>query len=202
MSRNQDHARDLTEIRSMMERSSKFVWLSGWAGIVAGFFALTGAYIAYEVFDFNPDQIDYHPSSGILNVILLGLAVFLMAATTATLFSYNQARVRGQKLWNATSRRLLVNMLVPFLTGGVLILIFIAKNLVGLLLPLSLLFYGLALYNASKYTFSAVRILGIVQIVLGLFSAWFVEYGLLTWAFGFGIVHIVYGIYLHFKYQR
>lgn len=198
----QDHARDLSEIRSMMERSSKFVWLSGWAGIIAGFYALTGAYIAYSVFDFNPDAIVYTPSSGILNVVLLAVVICVLAAATATLLSYNRAKHRGEKLWNATSRRLLMNMAVPFFTGGILILILIAKGLMGWIAPFSLIFYGLALYNASKYTYGEVRIFGIVQIILGLISAYFVEYGLLIWAAGFGIVHIIYGIYIHFKYEK
>lgn len=202
MREEQDHARDLIEIRSMMERSSKFVWLSGWAGIIAGFYAMTGAYIAWQVFNFNPTEIVYSPADGFLNIILLAIAVWVLAAGTATLLSYNKARQRGERLWNPTSRRLLVNMVVPFFTGAILILILVAKGLIGLVAPLALVFYGLALYNASKYTYDEVRILGIVQICLGLIGSWFVEYGLLLWAAGFGLVHIIYGIYIHFKYER
>ncbi len=42
------HLQDLTEIRSMMERSSRFISLSGLSGISAGVFALIGAYLAYR----------------------------------------------------------------------------------------------------------------------------------------------------------
>jgi hypothetical protein len=203
MNDEQGYARDLTEIRSMMERSSKFVWLSGWAGIIAGFFALAGAYIAYDVFQFNPNAIDYSPSNGkVTIIILLGIVIWLLAAIPATLLSYNQARHRGERLWNATSRRLLVNIAVPFFTGGALILIMISKGLIGLIAPFSLIFYGLALYNASKYTYAEVRIMGIVQVILGLTGSYFVEYGLWTWALGFGVVHIIYGIYIYFKYRQ
>jgi hypothetical protein len=198
----QDHARELLEIRAMMERSSKFVWLSGWAGIIAGFFALTGAYIAYAVLDFNPDAINYQPVMGMQPVIFLGIVIWALAAVFATLLSYNQAKHKQERLWNATTRRLLYNLAVPFLAGGMLILILMAKNLAGLVAPVSLVFYGLALYNASKYTFEEVRIMGVVQIILGLAGAWFVQYSLLIWALGFGIVHIIYGIYMHFKYKR
>lgn len=200
MKEEQDHARDLIEIRSMMERSSKFVWLSGWAGIIAGMYALTAAYIAYAVFDFNPAGIEH--SGNLLPVILLGIGVFVLAAATATFFSYQRATHRGERLWNATSRRLLANMIVPMVTGGLLILILINKGLIGFIAPFSLLFYGLALYNASKFTFNEVRILGIVEILLGLISAWFVEYGLICWAAGFGIAHIIYGFYIQYKYEK
>jgi hypothetical protein len=200
--KEQDHARDLLEIRAMMERSSKFVWLSGWAGIIAGFFALAGTYIAYAVFDFNPDAIDYRPADGMQNIILLGIAIWVLAAASAVLLSYNQARHRGERLWNATSRRLLMNIAVPFCAGAILIVILIAKGMIGLIAPFSLIFYGLALHNASKYTYGEVRIMGIIQVILGLIGSYFVEYGLWLWALGFGVVHIIYGIYIHFKYNK
>ena len=68
--------------------------------------------------------------------------------------------------------------------------------------PATLIFYGLALVNASKFTFEEIRSLGIVQIILGLLASYFIEYGLLFWALGFGIMHIVYGIVMHLKYEK
>jgi hypothetical protein len=200
--REENHSRDLLEIRAMMERSSKFVWLSGWAGIIAGFFALTGAAIAYALFDFNPDAIDYQPAKGMLPVIFVGIITWVLAAIATTLLSYNQAKNSRERLWNATSRRLLYNMAIPFFAGGILILILMARNMAGLAAPLSLVFYGLAVCNATKYTLEEVGIMGIVQIILGLAGVWFIEYGLLIWALGFGVVHIIYGIYMYFKYKR
>jgi hypothetical protein len=208
MKEEQDYSRDIADIRSMMERSSKFGSLSGWAGIMAGIYALAGAYIAWKVLDFHPDDTVYSSMetgdllSGLLPVFFLAIGILILAACTAFFFSYKRAQQRGEKLWNATSRRLLVNMAVPFVTGGLLILILIFKGLIGLIAPFTLLFYGLALYNGSKFTYEEVRILGVIQIILGLISAVFVEYGLLIWAVGFGIVHIIYGIYIHYKYER
>ena len=208
MKEEQDYSRDIADIRSMMERSSKFGSLSGWAGIMAGIYALAGAYIAWKVLDFHPDDTVYSSMetgdllSGLLPVFFLAIGILILAACTAFFFSYKRVQQRGEKLWNATSRRLLVNMAVRFVTGGLLILILISKGLIGLIAPFTLLFYGLALYNGSKFTYEEVRILGVIQIILGLISAVFVEYGLLIWAVGFGIVHIIYGIYIHYKYER
>lgn len=208
MKEEQDYIRDIAEIRAMMERSSKFLSLSGWAGIMAGLYALMGAYIAYEFLQFNPDEISNSllKSGGlyydIFPIILLGTAILLLAIGTAVVLSYQKANKRGEKIWNATSRRLLMNMAVPLVTGGILILIVVAKGLIGLMAPLMLLFYGLALYNASRFTFGEVKFLGMIQIGLGLISAWYIGYGLLLWAIGFGVVHIIYGIYLHFRYER
>jgi len=208
MKDEQDYIRDITEMRSMMERSSKFRSLSGWAGIMAGIYALAGAYIAYRVVGFNPgDMVNGTVDAGSLsfgwlNVIFLAIMILILAAGTAIFLSYKKADKRGEKLWNATTKRLVINTAVPFIAGAILIVILISKELIGLVAPFTLLFYGLALYNASKYTYEEVRILGLVEIGLGLISSYFVEYGLLFWALGFGVVHIIYGVYIHYRYER
>ncbi|GAB2530050.1 hypothetical protein [Spirosoma aerophilum] len=208
MKEDQDYIRNIAEIRSMMERSSKFLSLSGWAGIMAGLYALAGAYLAHTLFNFNPTESVYDlaragwASSGLLNVILLATLVLLLAIGTAIILSARKANKRGETLWNATSRRLMINMAVPLIAGGLLILVFIAKGLIAFIAPFSLLFYGLALYNASKFTYEEVKSLGLIQMGLGLIGAYFVDYGLLLWALGFGVFHIIYGIYMHYRYER
>ncbi|SFC72145.1 hypothetical protein [Spirosoma endophyticum] len=208
MQEEQDYIRDIAQIRSIMERSSKFLSLAGWAGIMAGLYALAGAYIAYAVLDFNPDELVYSPaqsggsSAGLVKVIGLASLILVLAIGTAILLSYNKATKRREKLWNAIVRRLLINMAVPLLAGGLLLLILIGKGLIGLLAPVALLFYGLALYNASQFTYEEVKSLGLIQIGLGLLSAYYVEYGLVCWALGFGVAHIMYGIYMHYRYER
>lgn len=208
MKQEQDYIRDIADIRSMMERSSKFLSLSGWAGIMAGIYALAGTYIAYRFFGFNPSEIIISTnqtnslSPGLLPIVITALIVFLLAAGTSVYLTCKKADKKGEKLWNPTSRRLLINMSVPLIAGGLLILILLAKGLIGLLAPFTLLFYGLALYNAGKFTYKEVKILGLVQISLGLAGSWFVEYGLAFWALGFGIVHIIYGIYIYYRYEK
>jgi hypothetical protein len=207
MKEQKDYIRDITEIRSMMERSSKFLSLSGWAGVMAGIYALSGAYIASKIFYFNPDEIMYRvPESGdsasLPKVSFLAVVVLVLAIGTAIFLSHKKADKRGEKLWNATARHLVMSMAVPLLAGGLLILILMSKGLLGLIAPFSLLFYGLALFNAGKFTYGEVKFLGVIQIGLGLISSWFVGYGLLLWALGFGVFHIVYGVYIHYKYEK
>lgn len=208
MKDEQDYIRDITDMRSMMERSSKFLSLSGLAGIMAGIYALAGAFIAYKFFYFNPVEIvddttePKSASASLLNVICLALVILALSIGTAIFLSYKKANKREEKFWNPTAKRLLVNMAVPLIAGGILILIFIAKGLIGLIAPFTLLFYGLALYNASKFTYEEVRSLGLIQMGLGLLGSYFIEYGLLFWALGFGVVHIVYGIYMHYRYEK
>jgi ABC-type phosphate/phosphonate transport system permease subunit len=192
----------------MMERSSKFLSLAGWAGIMAGIYALLGAYIAKYVFDFNSDEKDLDLmqsgtlSTDLLQVIFLAIIILILAIGTAVFLSYRKSSRRKEQLWNPTSKRMLLNMAIPLVAGGLLILILISKGLISLIAPFTLLFYGLALYSASKFTYEEVRSLGLIQIGLGLCGAYFVEYGLLLWALGFGVFHIIYGIYMHYKYER
>jgi hypothetical protein len=207
MKEDQDYIRDIAEMRSMMERTSKFMSLSGLAGILAGIYALAGAIIAYLVFDFPAVQLAYSLApgslpSGIFSIIFVALLVLVMSIGTAIFLSWKKAGKNGERIWNATSRRLMINMAVPLITGGLLILILIAKGMIEFIAPFTLIFYGLALYNASKFTYEEVRSLGIIQIGLGLISSCFVEYGFAAWALGFGLFHIIYGIYMHYRYER
>lgn len=204
MREEQSYIQDIAEIRSMMERSTKFLSLSGWAGIMAGIYALAGAWIAYRFLGFNPDEIVYSSieSSGLLMVIFLAVVILILAIGTAIFLSWKKANKRGEKAWNATSRMLIAHMAVPLAAGGILIVVLLSKGLIGLIAPLTLLFYGLALYNASKFTYDDVKFLGLIQVGLGLISSWFIGYGLLFWALGFGVAHIIYGIYMYFRYER
>lgn len=208
MKEQQDYTRDLEAIRSMMERSTKFPSLSGWTGIMAGLYALIGAHLVYNVFEFRPDSLlyssaDLGSASAVLqNVIITAAAVLLLAAVTAVVLTNKKASKEGEKVWNAASRRLLVNLAVPFSAGALFIAVLLFHGMIGPVIPLSLLFYGIALYGAGKFTEDEVRVLGLIQIGLGLLSAVFTQYSVIIWAVGFGAVHMVYGTFMHFKYKR
>lgn len=208
MKKDTDYLQDIEEIRSLMEKSSKFISLSGWAGIFAGVFALMGSYIAFTYLDFNPQSLSVDTENNpfqqkqIFSVVQLALLVFLLAISFALFFTHRRAKRKDELLWTPTAKRLVINMAVPLFTGGILILLFISKGFIGFVAPFSLLFYGLALFTISKFTFDEVKILGLIEILLGLISVYKVSLGLLFWAIGFGVVHIIYGIYVYFKYER
>ena len=208
MKEEKDYIKDISEIRSMMERSSRFLSLSGLSGVMAGIYALSGALVAYLVFGFNPDSVTYSMTgtagtpANISSVIIVALIILALALGTVVYLSRRNAGRRGEKMWSATTRRLLANMMVPLAAGGVLIVILIANGLAGLAAPVSMIFYGMALFTASKMTLEEVKLMGIIQIVLGLIAALMIQYSLIIWALGFGVVNIVYGIYMHYKYER
>jgi hypothetical protein len=96
----------------------------------------------------------------------------------------------------------IINLFIPLFVGGVFCMILLSHHLIYLIAPTTLLFYGLALFNAGKYTLKEVRYLGLTEMLLGLFASYYAGYGLLFWALGFGILHIIYGTVMYFKYER
>ncbi|MEO1253780.1 MAG: hypothetical protein AAFY41_02670 [Bacteroidota bacterium] len=189
---------DLEEIKSIMNRSSRFISLSGLSGVAAGIIALIGAYFAYETVYSAQNYLAYRVAildyASILKLVGIGLAVIVSSLVLGIYFTKRKASESEEKLWNPASRLLMINFAIPLVAGGLLCLILLLKGLVGLIAPLTLIFYGLALVNASKYTLSQIRSLGIMEIVLGLIATYYIGYGLIFWGLGFGVLHIVYGI--------
>lgn len=204
---NEKYLNDLSEIKNLMNRSSRFLSLSGLSGILAGTYALIGAYLAYKTIYFDTSTMGGYKNlviseEAVIRLLIIAAAVAFLSLLTGILLSIQKAKKNNETIWNSTARRLVINFLIPLATGGFFILFLIEKEMFGLIAPLTLLFYGLACVNASKYTIGGVRYLGLTFIVLGLFSTWFLGYGLLFWALGFGVCHILYGSIMYFKYER
>lgn len=195
----EDYLKDISEIKNMMHKSSRFFSLSGLSGILAGIYALIGAAVAYYLVSISGR--DYLIVDGtIYRLILLDLAlVAMLSILTGIFLSARKAKKNNEVLWNSTSRRLIGAFLVPLVTGGIYILIKINSNHYGLTGSLMLIFYGLALVNASKYTIGNVKYLGYIEIVLGLICAMLPGYGFWFWVAGFGIMHIIYGSLIYFN---
>ncbi|WP_128546410.1 hypothetical protein [Larkinella soli] len=212
MAETHEHLQALTEIRSLMERSSKFLSLSGLSGISAGIVALAGAGAAYARLQNNHlNLLSYERMSRLTGparqemvnfLIVDGVVVLVTALVFGILFTIRKARRQGQNVWNPTSKRLLSALLVPLVTGGIFCIALIRFNLIWLTFPTTLIFYGLALYSGSKYTVRDVEYLGLSEIVLGLLALFWTGFSLLTWALGFGVMHIVYGTVMYIKYER
>lgn len=204
----------LQDIKRMMERSSRFISLSGLSGISAGICALIGAWFSFDYVYGRKDYIidrdtaiaqaaanDY---SIIFNITLFWIAVFtfMAALVSAFVFTWLKSKREGIPLWGNSAKRLLVNVSIPLIAGGIFLFKLVHFGTFGLVAPGCLIFYGLALINASKYTLGEIRYLGYCQLILGVVNLWYEGLGLYFWAAGFGLLHIVYGIYMWQKYER
>jgi hypothetical protein len=197
------YIKDLQEVKEMMNRSSRFISLSGLSGVSAGFIALIGAYMAYHKVLRTQDYYSHANLStdSLIQLLSIGITTLVLAIGSTIYFTTRETKKRNQEIWDHQTKRLLINLFIPLLTGGIVCLMFLFKGNIGLIAPLMLIFYGLALVNASKYTLDVVRKLGLIEIVLGLIAMQFIGHGLLFWAIGFGIIHIVYGLIIHWKYS-
>lgn len=198
---------ELSSIRNLMERSSKFISLSGLSGIMAGIYSLIGAFVAYKIVYNARGILQYRDSyiseSQILwQLTSIAAGVLVLSLVTGIWLTIRQARKKGEKFWNPVSKRLLVNMTIPLVTGGLFILILLIRGEYAIISSACLIFYGLALIAAGHYTLSDVKWLGFSEIILGLVAALVPGYGIVFWTIGFGILHILYGSIMHFKYNQ
>ena len=203
---SKNYHEDLAHIRSMMERSSRFISLSGLSGVFAGLVALLGA--VYVYFVFQREGIDYFDGKRnvfsddlVRELAIIGAAILVLAVLSGYIFTARKSKEKNLQIWDQTTKRLLFNFAVPLITGGLFCLGLLYHEIFVFVAPTTLIFYGLALVNASKYTFTDIQYLGLCQIVLGLLSFFFLGWGLVFWAFGFGVLHIVYGLVMHKKYM-
>lgn len=199
---DKDYLKDISEIKNLMNKSSRFISLSGLSGILAGVYALIGAAIAY-----------YIVANSVRSYLILDGNVFKICATilimvavlsigTGIFLTTKKAKKNGEKIWDNSSKRLVINFLIPLIVGGLYILIILNQERYGHTAALMLIFYGLALINASKYSIGDIRYLGFTEIILGLICALMPSYGFWFWVIGFGFMHIIYGSIMHFKYDR
>ena len=209
----------LQDIKRMMERSSRFISLSGWSGISAGVCALLGAWATqiritgylqalrgdytYQSY-YRGDTTSLSDSAAALYHDLVWIAgiTFIAAFISSFLFTRARSRRNGTSMWDRTVQRLAWNTILPMMVGGFVILRLAESGFYGMVAPCCLIFYGLALVNASKYTLGEIRYLGYGQLILGIINLWTGGWGLYFWAAGFGILHIVYGAFMWWKYER
>lgn len=194
----------LKEIRSLMEKSARFISLSGLSGVSAGLCALIGGSIAWlywkKLIEIPLMTAFEKP---VLAFFVLDLFLILVCAIgSAAYFTLKRANKQGQSIWDPSAKRLLFHFSLPLACGGMFCLLLIFHQISGLIAPSMLIFYGLGLVSASKFTFEDIKWLGLAEIVLGMLNLVFIGYGFFFWMAGFGLLHILYGLLMFNKYER
>jgi hypothetical protein len=198
--------RDIAAIRSIMERSTKFLSLSGISGIAAGIVALGGAWFARQVLAGRHLELDSTvtdiPSVALNSLMVVGIGTLALGIAVTWFFSRKVMSRKGDREDPQVAHYLLMSLAVPVTVGALMTILLLHHGVLWLLAPSMLLFYGLGLFSAGTFTFGEVRTVGILQILLGLAAAALPAYGLYLWAAGFGLVHIAYGILFFRKYRQ
>jgi len=198
MEQKEQYVNEIKAIRQMMEQSSRFLSLSGLSGIMIGFYAVVGAFLANYLIH---NQVK--PGSSLVSqLFLLAVAILILSLVTVVVLTYRKTIRDGHKIWNKGTRMLILNLTVPLISGGILISIFITRGFFETVAPAMLVFYGLALVNAAKFTRQEIYYMGLCQIIIGIIAALIPEYSLIFWALGFGAIHIIYGSIMHFRYDH
>ena len=200
------YSKDLEEIKDIMSRTTRFVSLSGLSGVSTGITALAGVFLAYFTIFKGQDFLVYNQvvlsQDKLWYLLLIACGTLILSIVNAMFFTSRNTRNQNERVWDIQTKRLLINLVIPLVTGGLLCLMLLFKGFVGILPPLTLIFYGLALVNGSKYSLPEIRNLGLIEIIIGLIAIQFIEYGLFFWAFGFGAIQIVYGLIVQKKYEK
>ena len=192
---------DIKAIREMMEKSSKFLSLSGLSGVIAGVTAILGAVFGYLLILRNPSETDFNRMQELLILLVDAVVVLTISVSFAFYFSWKKAKKKNIKLINKTAFKTIYNLGIPLLVGGVFSIICLLQGNIELVASTTLIFYGLGLINASKYTYEEIHYLGITEVILGIGAAIFLYHGIIFWTLGFGVCHIIYGLIMYKKYD-
>ncbi|MBN7812831.1 hypothetical protein J0A68_17885 [Algoriphagus sp. H41] len=198
---------ELAEIKSMMERSTRFLSLSGLSGVLAGIYALIGAGMAYYWIYFPNPPFGFRTSyiqedQTLLRLLVTACAVLALSLYTGWALSQRKSQRTSSKLWTSASKRFISALLIPLVVGGIFSLALISRGYLIIVAPATLIFYGLALINAAHFSLGDIKYLGYCELALGIISAFFPGYGLITWTLGFGVLHVIYGSMMYYKYDR
>ncbi len=201
----------ILEMRDMMQRSSRFLSLSGLAGVLVGFVAILGVGVVYYLLEIPFGSTGYlmylekalvANDTALKNIIFICVMVLIFSLMIGTLMAIRNAKRKGLSIVDNTTKRLVINMFIPLMVGGIFIVALLMQHSFSFILPSMLIFYGMALLNASKYSIEDIRYLGLIEMFLGLLTMFFLDQALIIWGFGFGILHMIYGVILYNKYEK
>ena len=206
---------ELASIRNMMEKSSKFSNLSGLSIFFTGLLTIIAASVIYFDIGFSYSDVEISYSQLINNegskenleqkirlLSLIASVILILSLLILYVTASKKTKKEGIKLFNPTFKRTARSLVVPLVSGGVFSFFLIYNHMYGLVAPATLIFYGLGLIAASRNSYDELEVLGYVELVLGILASYFMGAGLLFWVIGFGLGHIVFGSYLHFKYDK
>ncbi len=199
-----------------LAQSSRFISLSGLSGVSVGISGLFATYIAHRlvasetkadkdmlsiVSGFDSYNETVHLFVG-ENLIFLSIFTILFALLFSFYFTTAKSKKNNLSIWDGIVKRQLSVLSLPLIIGGIFISRLISTANFGFIIPVALIFYALSLINLRKYTSGDVAYLGYALLILGIVNLWIQRLGILFFALGFGIFHIIYGVVTFYFYER
>ncbi len=205
MEKHEEQLAAIQEMRDMMDQATRFKSISGLSGILAGILTFVCIYTIYLVTGISPfesEALDRMWLSSSHALILCFISLLIVCIGIGFYLAMRNANKSVKSAWDNAAKRLAFSLAIPVFTGGIFSMLLARFGLIAIAAPATLLFYGMGLVSASKYTLDAVRTVGLLFIFLGLLATYFLTYGLLIWTLGFGLLHVIYGFIIYVKYER
>lgn len=205
MEKHEEQLAAIQEMRDMMDQATRFKSISGLSGILAGIFTFICTYTIYLVTGISPFESEALDRMWLMSsqaLILCFISLLIICIGIGFYLAMRNANQSGKSAWDNAAKRLAFSLAIPVFAGGIFSILLTRFGLIAIAAPATLLFYGMGLVSASKYTLDAVRTVGLLFVFLGLLATYFLTYGFLIWTLGFGLLHVIYGFIIYVKYER
>ena len=197
-----DYLKDISEIKNMMNKSSRFNSLSGISGIATGIYAIIGSLIGYQYVTKNNIEISnldrFHFSLLFADLVL----IIFLSLITSLIITRRKVKVDGISSGSILTKKMLSNFLIILIPSTIYVLILILNHDFVGAGSLMLFFYGASLINASHNTLEEIKTLGLIEIVLGILIILIPAFAFWIWLIGAGIIHVIFGLYMYFKHEN
>jgi hypothetical protein len=225
MNANEAQARML-EIQRIMERATLFTLLPGAAAVVGGLMVLAGCAVSYGMIrslDFA-DILYASPNNQVIFCLMwfaigvIGLVVEVVTTTQAAA-KYQLApadrplRVAAFSLTPSVVVAIVLTakFLLPINATAWQMLLHWDFNMplmptaeeIQYIVPIWMMLYGTGVYTAGLFSIRPPRVLGVTFIATGIVALLcFPQYGVVAAALSFGLLHIVFGLYIVNKQRQ
>ena len=172
----------LAYIRQTMESASSFTALSGWGLVAVGVVGLAAAGVAWR--SGVPERLSAWLPAAVLGVLCSGIA------------NAAKARRLEMPLWTGSLRKV-AWVMAPALAAGALMTWALDQAGVRYLMPgMWLALYGAGVTAGGTFSIRAVRWMGIALLLLGALAFVDPRQAIVYLALGFGVLHILFGLYV------
>src|SRR5690606_8216295 len=113
---------------------------------------------------------------------------------TITIINKRRRKKLYLKNWSFNAKKIRIIYLVILLLGGIILYFLMANGLLKIIIPCSLILYGIGGLVSNKHTIGATAFLGFVFLTFGFLAILFPKFAFYLWGFAFGICHIIYGL--------
>jgi len=206
---HQKHLENLSELKSILSKNTRFLSFSGLSGVIAGITALAGEYLFYNLylatFSSSSNYADVRNLADMklfYSALLIALSIIGISVIVGVILARKKIRMQGSTVNRDLLKNTLIHILVPILVGGAICFVASFTDHFIYIPAFLLIFYGLGLFNGSRFSFDDLKIVGLVFMGLGLITYAYPNLSMWTWGLGFGVGHILYGLRVYFVHDR